>query len=199
LLDNCRQTADLAWHGWYRHAARPLLDVAAITRLQWLLAGRSPRAAPGDDWPACLRIEIPGSKRTLSLAEVEVLAGGTDVARGARALQSSTFEAAYAARAVDGATDGDYGHGSVSHTAVDGDWPWWEVALPSGRHVDAVRVWNRTDACGERLAGARVLLLDGRRNALWSAPIEAAPPRDLLLPVGLALPRSANVLRFPVR
>jgi len=52
--------------------------------------------------------------------------------------------------AVDGVTDGDFGSGSVSHTG-QGSNAWLDVDLGAIQTFDAIRIWNRTDCCGERL------------------------------------------------
>jgi hypothetical protein len=58
-----------------------------------------------------VRIELPGDKRILTLAEVEVISGGKNVAKGGKATQSSTNGGAVAARALDGNKDPEYGKG----------------------------------------------------------------------------------------
>ena len=52
--------------------------------------------------------------------------------------------------AVDGNTDGDFTHGSVTHSGKDAN-AWFEIDLGQVESIDSVRVWNRTDCCGERL------------------------------------------------
>lgn len=55
-----------------------------------------------------------------------------------------------AALAVDGNTNGDFAAGSVSHTNRDQN-AWIEIDLGAVEQVDAVKIWNRTDAGSERL------------------------------------------------
>jgi hypothetical protein len=128
-----------------------------------------------------LRIELPGERRILSLAEVEVLGhAGESLGRGGRARQSSTDFGGPPELAVDGNTSGAFDDGSVTHTRTERD-PWWELELelasaPRLADVREVRVWNRTDGdLEQRLDGASVVLLDALGNELWrSAPL--APP-----------------------
>lgn len=113
-----------------------------------------------------VRIELPGEARTLSLAEVEVLSAGRNVALGAVASQSSTAFGSPAGRAVDGNPSGNWRDGSVTHTALDQPDPWWEADLGRETAVDAVRIFNRTDARPERLKGFVLRLLDAEREIL---------------------------------
>lgn len=122
-----------------------------------------------------LRVELPGPSRILSLAEVEVYSNRVNVARGKTATQRSTTAGGAAARAVDGKTDGKYQANSVTHSATEAD-PWWEVDLGAAVPVERVAIWNRTDdGLGSRLAGARLVLLDEARKAVWEKVLESAP------------------------
>ena len=123
-----------------------------------------------------LRIENPGKKKFVHLAEVEVFSGGKNVALEAKATQSSTYSGKTAALAVDGNTGGDYAKGSVSHTNADEN-PWLEIDLGTEVSVEEVRVWNRTDGKGiiDRLNGYGIRLLDGERKEVWSEQPEKAP------------------------
>ncbi len=118
-----------------------------------------------------VRVELPGARRTLTLAEVEVLHGGINVAQGGRATQSTTNWGGNAGRALDGNTSGTWADGGQTHTIEDRPDPWWEVDLGSERPIDAVRIWNRADeAFGRRLEGAVVRVLDeGRRSVFTRA------------------------------
>jgi hyaluronoglucosaminidase len=69
-----------------------------------------------------------------------------NVAAGKPASQSSEGYGGGASRAVDGNTDGNWGAGSVTHTAEDGSpEPWWQVDLQAALPIHSVQVWNRTD------------------------------------------------------
>lgn len=49
-----------------------------------------------------VRIELPGTERTLSLAEIKVYSGQENIALTGKATQASTFSDALASRAIDG-------------------------------------------------------------------------------------------------
>jgi hypothetical protein len=113
-----------------------------------------------------VRVELPGEKHTLSLAEVQVMVGGKNIAQGAKASQSTTAYGGVAERAVDGNCSGMWKENTVTHTVIDRPNPWWEVDLGKPVAVQAVRLFNRTDACPERLLGFVVKLLDADRKIL---------------------------------
>ena len=115
-----------------------------------------------------------GPARWLSIAEAQVFAGGQNVALGKPATQSSTYGDAGAGRAVDGNTDGQFSHGTVTHTQ-DGDDEWWEVDLGAAYLVERIVLWNRTDCAGERLADTTVTLLDARRQPVWTTHTDTTP------------------------
>ncbi|MEZ6015181.1 MAG: discoidin domain-containing protein [Planctomycetota bacterium] len=134
-----------------------------------------------------VRVELAGPARILQLAEVWVVVGGQNVAPEGKATQSSTMGESEAARAIDGGTNGDHGAGSVSHTNEGPD-PWWEVDLGRSVTVDQVTLFNRTDCCGERLEGFRLVLLDEARNEVWEQSSLPAPkPRFDVAPFGAAI------------
>ncbi|MBY0588401.1 DUF1553 domain-containing protein [bacterium] len=144
--------------------SRLLVDVADASAVDQKVAGRF------------IRVDLSGSGRILSLAEVEVIAGDQNVARTGRASQKSTDYGGAPIRAIDGVTNGDYfAASSVTHTATD-DNPWWEVKLTKDETIDRIVIWNRTDgASGDRLAGAVVSILDADRRPVWSQVL-AEPP-----------------------
>ena len=132
-----------------------------------------------------VRVEIPGRKVFLSLAEVQVFSGGGNVAVKGKASQSSTGFNGPAALAIDGNTDGDYSTAkSTTHTQEE-QGPWWEVDLGSASRIDKVVIWNRTDSdLGYRLGGFRVALLDADRKPLFvhSPPAVPKPSSELAVP-----------------
>jgi hypothetical protein len=138
-----------------------------------------------------IRIELPGKKVFLSLAEVEVLVGEKNVARTGTATQISVDYNGPAKLAIDGNTSGEFAEAkSTTHTAV-GDNPWWEVDLGKSQNVDRVQIWNRTDSeVGSRLKNFRVIALDEKRRPLWVTTV-VAPPNPS---VSLALPKKSEDL-----
>ena len=128
-----------------------------------------------------VRVELPGRKRILSLAEVQVLSGEQNVAKGATASQSTTFYGGDAARAVDGNTDGNFEAGSVTHTNDSAD-PWWEVDLGKTTTLDKVVLWNRVGNNLEgRLGNFRLVVLDEGRKPVWENQVAQAPNPSLAL------------------
>ena len=86
----------------------------------------------------------------------------SNVALNKPATQSSTYPNSNgrnfgAENAVDGNTDGNSYSNSLSHTLGDTD-PWWEVDLGSEHDLLAIKLWNRTDCCADRLRNFHVLL-----------------------------------------
>jgi hypothetical protein len=77
------------------------------------------------------------------------------------ASQSSEGWAGKASRAVDGKTDGRYGHGSCTHTQSQHR-AWWKVDLGASYNIHRVVVWNRADCCATRLNNFEVLA-DGHK------------------------------------
>ncbi len=111
-----------------------------------------------------IRVQIPGNDRILSLAEVQVLSGGINVAPTGKATQSSTDFAGPAEYAIDGNTDGDFLKKSVTHTAISTD-PWWELDLGQETPIDRIVLWNRTgNGIHTRLANFRISLLNANRD-----------------------------------
>jgi len=114
-----------------------------------------------------VRIEIPG-RSILTLAEVEVISGGDNIARRGRATQKNTAHGGDAKRAIDGNKSGSYGDGGQTHTEENVGNPWWEVDLGSEQPIDQIIVYNRTDGdLGQRLSGWTLKVLDNRRNEVY--------------------------------
>jgi hypothetical protein len=131
-----------------------------------------------------VRIELPGKERILSLAEVQVLHGGENLALKGKASQSSVDYDGAPERAIDGNTNGDYEAAkSTTHTKLEDD-PWWEVDLGEEKALDSAVVWNRTGGeIGERLANFRLVALDASRKPVWTTQVSTAPnPSTALKP-----------------
>ncbi len=76
----------------------------------------------------------------------------------ASAAQSSVLAEAFGADlARDGNRDGDWRHGSVSHTHREAQ-GWWEVDLGEVREISHLLIWNRTDSGASRLESAYVFV-----------------------------------------
>lgn len=126
-----------------------------------------------------VRIDLPGKAKIINIAEVEVFSGNENVALKGKASQDGTYAAAIAARAIDGKTNGDYNAGSVAHTAVGRDNPFWEVDLGTKHDITRIVIWNRTDGSTQnRLDGFKLSLLDEKRGTVWTQTHKKAPQRD---------------------
>ena len=133
-----------------------------------------------------LRIENRGDK-ILSLAEVQVLRGGQNIALQGTATQVSTAFEGAAARAIDGNTDGMYESNSVTHTSGQQERPWWELDLASAAGpIEQIVIWNRTDGgTSDRLKNFVVSLLDESRRVVWQRAVSQVPtPSETLTTAG---------------
>ena len=130
-----------------------------------------------------VRIQLPGNKRTLSLAEVEVMSGEDNVGPKGKATQSSTHNGGNAGRAIDGRKGGYFKNNSVTHTKEQKD-PWWEVDLGRDYEIRKVVVHNRTDkGMAGRLKGFTLKVLDSNRKEVWKREKVPAPnPYYVLFP-----------------
>jgi hypothetical protein len=130
-----------------------------------------------------VRIELPGDGRMLSLAEVQVHQGTTNLAAPGTATQSSTDFNGPPQLAIDGNTDGNFSKSSVTHTRTEKD-PWWEVDLGAEQEIDAITVWNRTDqGVEDRLANFKVRVLGNDREARWEKTNTPAPKKSVRIGV----------------
>ena len=83
-----------------------------------------------------------------SFSLTNVSGAATNLAQGKPATQSSTlpdYATTGPAGAVDGTTDGNFFHGSVTHTNLETN-AWWQVDLGASATVNSITIWNRTDA-----------------------------------------------------
>ena len=132
------------------------------------------------------RIELPGNKRILQLAEVQVFHADRNIAHDALATQSSTYPGGDAEHAIDGKTNGEFESKSVAHTRPEAN-PWFELQWSDVQQVDRVVVWNRTDGgknISQRLDGFTLQLLDANREVIWSQEDNRTPDPKLVLGLG---------------
>jgi putative heme-binding domain-containing protein len=123
-----------------------------------------------------VRIELTG-RVVLTLAEVEVLSEGRNVAQGAQAKQSSTDGDAIASRAVDGNKSGRFADGGQSATLEKaGNDPWWEVDLGKDMPIESIVVYGRTEEQFRlRLENFTIRVLDGQRKEVFAKTENPAP------------------------
>lgn len=123
-----------------------------------------------------VRIELPGDKRTLTLAEVQVLSDGANIAAQGKASQSGTGFGGDAKRAIDGNTSGSFGNNGQTHTEGDTKDPWWELDLGSEKPIESIVVWNRTEGdFGKRLDGFRLVVKDAQGQVVFEKSGIPAP------------------------
>ncbi|HTM53710.1 MAG TPA: PVC-type heme-binding CxxCH protein [Pirellulales bacterium] len=135
-----------------------------------------------------VRIELPRAG-TLTLAEVEVISGGRNVARAGKARQKNTASGGDANRAIDGNASGAFGDGGQTHTEENTARPWWELDLKSPVTIEQVVVHNRTDGyLGRRLDGFTLELLDADRHSVFKREKIEAPRNKFVLATGQADP-----------
>jgi putative membrane-bound dehydrogenase-like protein len=140
-----------------------------------------------------VRVQLTHGNNPLSLAEVEVFDDtGVNVAGQGVPTQSSTGWNGPPEKATDGNTDGRHNRGGpgVTHTNHD-QGAWWEVDLGRDVPVSKLRIWNRTDCCGDRLKDFKVSLLSESRQTLWTETIGPSPSPMLELTPGPPIPRLA--------
>jgi len=96
------------------------------------------------------------------------------------ASQSSDLDTEHiASLAIDGNTDGDWSHGSVTHTANTDDPPVWEVDLGQTNLIGEVRVWFRTDCCQSRNDDFTLYVLDANHAKVLSRKYPGRPPGNV--------------------
>jgi Protein of unknown function (DUF1553)/Protein of unknown function (DUF1549)/Planctomycete cytochrome C/F5/8 type C domain len=135
-----------------------------------------------------VRIDLPGSTKILSLAEVQVFSGSENLALEGTAEQSSTDYEGPASRAIDGNTDGQYQKNSTTHTAQS-DNPWWEVDLKKNAPIDKIVVFNRTDnGVFDRLSGAVIQILNEQKQPIWKSTIAKSKLEPESFQTQLAVP-----------
>ncbi len=152
---------------------------ALLTELPAGLAGAN---QGGGVYGRYVRIELPGNNRTLTLAEVEVLSDGKNIAPQGRASQINTSHGGDAKRAIDGVNSGLFGMNGQTHTAENTKDPWWELDLGEERSIEGVQVWNRREGdLGKRLEGFTLKILDAGRNVVFEKKGVPAPDRSVKL------------------
>ncbi|MCH2181769.1 MAG: DUF1553 domain-containing protein [Mariniblastus sp.] len=146
----------------------------------FVITGVEAEIVPLSEQPATaqfVRITNHGSQQILSLAEVQVFAGATNIALQGTASQHSTAFGGPPQLAIDGNTDGTFAKGSVTHTATV-DNPWWELDLGQPQQIDKVVLWNRLEAA-QRLSNFTIELLDADRQAVMTRQFDPHPDPSL--------------------
>jgi putative heme-binding domain-containing protein len=162
--------------------------------LEGLPASLATQAPNGKGLGRHVRIELPGERRTLTLAEVEVLIEGRNVARQGKATQINVAHGGTAQRAIDGNRSGIYGDGGQTHTNEATKDPWWEIDLGEELPIESIAIYNRTEGqFGKRLDGFTLVVLDANRNVTFKQTGLRAP--DLAAEFTLELNNPASLVR----
>ena len=134
-----------------------------------------------------VRVALPGNRRVLTLAEVEVFSKGQNVARRGKAKQSNVGFGGVPERAIDGNKDGAFAKGGQTHTAESTRDPFWEVDLGAEFPIEAIAVWNRSEENGkyvDRLEGFWLTVLDAERQVVFSRKNNKAPAESARFELG---------------
>lgn len=129
-----------------------------------------------------VRIELPGNNRILTLAEVEVISGGKNVAPSGKATQSSDNGSGAPSKAVDGNKNPTFSAGGQTHTREGGESgvnPWWELDLGKDTAIDQISIWNRGEGFVNRLEGFTLQLLSGDKKPVYEKKNVRAPDTSL--------------------
>ena len=114
-----------------------------------------------------------------------MISEGNNIATSGKASQSSVSNGGEASKAIDGRTNGDFASGTQTHTTENENKPWWELDLGSGRSVDSVAIWNRTEGqLGQRLDGFTLTLLDADRREIFKQAGNPAPAESVKIKAG---------------
>ncbi|BDS06627.1 hypothetical protein NT6N_16670 [Oceaniferula spumae] len=153
-------------------------EVTAAPAVEEKVAAAAPPSPPEPPAPPKIATKLPVTARYvrisdpkgpfLSLAEVEVMSEGKNVAVKKKARQSSTHSAhMQASKAVDG---NRRGHKSNLITHTNAHRPiWWEVDLGQEYPISAITLWNRNEGkeLMKRLDGFTLEMFDSKRQPVY--------------------------------
>ncbi len=127
-------------------------------------------------------VQLPGTKRILSLAEVEVYGMRLNIPKPSDSCLASlprlnltglevsqSNGGATAKAAIDGNTDGAFGKGSCTTTNGNDPIQWWRVVLGKVYEISKVVVWNRQDCCTDRNDNIEIRVDDERCGTVLKA------------------------------
>ncbi len=177
------------WHTQWTPTAAPLphritIDLGAARQVSGLrilprqdgpngtIAGyRVYRSADGVNWGNPV---AQGNLLDFGAWNIEKVIPFYNLSLGGASAQSSTILNGVPSRAVDGNLDGNWAANSVTHTESTAN-PWWQADLGSVQALHALRVWNRTDCCGDRLSNFQVFVSTTDMSGRSSAQLLADP------------------------
>ncbi len=173
---------------------RDLLDSVPLIRDPSVRASLYPRISPLlDKMPEGIagpksgngrfvRVELP-RRGTLTLAEVEVVSDGRNIAPQGKASQKNTASGGDAKRGIDGNKSPVYNNGGQTHTEENTANPWWEVDLGGESPIESVTIYNRSDGLEQRLNKFTLRVLDGDRNLVFEVKNQPAPQHSATFPL----------------
>ncbi len=133
-----------------------------------------------------IRVESGARPEYLHFAELEVYAGGGNVAVGKATTASSTMAPFRPDKAVDGVIEYVWGvNPSFWSSAGHAGGEWWEADLGETVAIERLVLYNRLDCCQERLQGAVLRVLSAERTEVFRQALEAG--------------RNPNEIEFVVR
>ena len=150
--------------------------------VDWKLAHKAPAPEKGEKvYPESetkgqfVRLSLPADQSGfITISEVEIFSGGSNIARAGKASHSSTGYNSPAGKAIDGNKDGRFTSCSCTNQEKDA---WWEIDLGAEFPIDHIVVYNRNDCCPERLDKVLVELLATDRSAVSTFNTGDAPFR----------------------
>ncbi|MCB4807954.1 carbohydrate-binding protein [Tamlana sp. 62-3] len=91
-----------------------------------------------------------------------------------------------AENAIDGNTNGNFGGGSVSHSAhgTSGSLKWWKVDLQNNYNIETINIYNRTGGYQSRLSDLTVEIKDSNGNTVYSEFFAGYPDPSWTLDIG---------------
>ena len=132
-----------------------------------------------------IRIHNNSNGDPVCLAQVQAWdSDGTNRAsarNGGVAWQTSTAHGGSARRAIDDNTSGLWCHKSVTHTALSPQ-EYWQVVLNPPSFIYSVDVFNRTDCCSHRLAGANLQIIDTDDELFYQKTLNGDDMQRVIIP-----------------
>ena len=111
---------------------------------------------------------------------------------GVASASSAYQNVALPSRAIDGNRDGVFGNNSTFHSGTTAQ-DWWRVDLGTARPIKRIKLWFRTDCCGERNTNIEVRVYQGATTAttlLFAATNKTAT--SFTTPLTFDLPTAVN-------
>ena len=126
---------------------------------------------------------------TVSLAEVEVIFDGNNIAGKGKATQSSEDKVGNSVAKADLAIDGSRAPGfqvkSFSRTKVE-RYPWWELDLGGMEPIEKVDLFGHKNHKGDFANPPgkwQIRLLDGSRKEVWAQEVEPGDGSQVSVPI----------------